>query len=89
MKNESFWELQRTLSAEFSKHVLAHPEIDEQIPDGAQIIFNLKDNAEFNDWALEAARSQCEPNQPMVIVKVEGLAPVPDSRLIRPELVPA
>lgn len=89
MKDESFWELQRTLSAEFSKYVLAHPEIDEQIPDGAQVTFNLKDNPEFNDWALQAARSQCEPNQPMVIVKVEGLAPVPSSRLIGPELVPA
>lgn len=89
MKDESFWELQRVLSAEFSKHVLGHPEIDEQIPDGAQVIFNLENNPEFNDWALRVARAQCEPNQSMVIVKIKGLAPVPASRLINPELVRA
>ena len=55
MKSDLFWELQRTLSAEFSKYVLSHPEIDEKIPDGAQIVFNLKDNPEFNEWALRIA----------------------------------
>ena len=58
MKNDLFWELQRTLSAEFSKYVISHPEIDEKTPDGAQIVFNLKDNPEFNEWALGTARSQ-------------------------------
>ena len=87
MKDESFWELQRTLSAEFSKYVLANSEIDEQIPDGAQVVFNLEDNPQFNDWALQVSRSQCEPNQPMIVVKVKGLAPVSASRLIEPELV--
>jgi len=89
MKDESFWELQRVLSAEFSKYVLAHPEIDDQIPDGAQVVFNLQDNVEFNDWALQVAHSQCEPKQPMIVVKIKGLIPVPTSRLIEPELVRA
>lgn len=86
MKDELFWELQRTLSAEFSKYILSHPEIDEQIPDGAQIVFNLEDNPEFNDWAIQIARSQQEENQPVVFVTVKELAPFPVSRIIKPEL---
>lgn len=86
MKDESFWELQRILSAEFSKYVLSHPEIDEQIPDGAQIIFNMENNPEFNDWAFSIARSQQESNQPMVVITVKELVPIPVSRLINPEL---
>lgn len=87
--NELFWELQRTFTAEFSKYVLAHPEIENQVPDGARIVFNLADNPEFNVWAIKVARSQQEKNQPMIIVKVKGLTPVSPSRLINPKLVPA
>ncbi len=86
MKNELFWELQRTLSAEFSKYVLSHPEIDEQIPNGAQIIFNLENNPEFNKWAIEVARSQREKGQPIVFVKVKELSPIPASRIVNPKL---
>jgi len=86
MKDELFWELQRTLSGEFSKYVLAHPEIDDKIPNGAQIVFNLEDNPEFNEWAVKIARSQQEEKQPVVFLTVKELAPVPVSRIINPEL---
>ena len=89
MNENEFWQLQRTIGFEFSRYVLAHPEIDEQIPDGAEVVFNLEDNPEFNDWALRVARAQCEPDQPMLLVKIKELAPVPASRLINPKLVPA
>ena len=88
MNENKFWELQRTIGFEFSKYVLAHPEIDEQIPNGAEVVFQLADNPGFNDWSLQVARAQREPDQPMVIVKIKGLIPVPPSRLINPELVP-
>jgi len=81
-----FWELQRTLSAEFSKYVLAHPEIDDQIPDKAQIIFHLKGNAGFNEWATRIGFSQKETSQPVVIVEIDELAPPLESRLINPHL---
>lgn len=86
MKDELFWELQRTLSAEFSKYVLSHPDVDEQIPDGSQIVFNLSDNPEFNKWAIRIARSQQEIKQPIVTVIVKEMIPYPVSRIINPEL---
>ncbi|PIV53675.1 MAG: hypothetical protein COY53_06225 [Elusimicrobia bacterium CG_4_10_14_0_8_um_filter_37_32] len=67
--------------------MLTHPEFDERIPDGAQVVFNLEDNPEFNKWAVKIAHSQQEKEQRIVIVKVKGLTPLPASRLINPKLV--
>ena len=87
MNNEEyFWELQRTLSAEFSKYVLGHPEVDEKIANNAQIIFHLKGNADFNKWSEKVSRAQKEPNQPVIIVEIDGLLPPLESRLINPHL---
>ena len=86
MKNESFWETQRLLSSEFSKFVLSHPEVEEQIPEGALLVFNLEDNIEFNEWAMDTAHSQKEVNQQLVVVKVKDIAPLPVSRLVNPKL---
>jgi hypothetical protein len=85
--NEVYWEIQRTLGWEFSRYILAHPEIT-GIPDGAEIVFQIKDNAEFNAWAKEVARTQHESGRPIVIIEVEGLAPPPpvESRLINPHV---
>ena len=81
-----FWELQRTLSAEFSKYALAHPEIDEQIPNNAQIVFHIKGNTDFNKWSEQVSLAQKEPNQPVIIVEIDDLAPPLESRLINPHL---
>lgn len=90
MSNDKyFWELQRTLSAEFSKYVLAHPEIDGQIPNNAQIVFHLKGNTEFNKWSEKIGLAQRESNQPVVIVEIDELAPPLESRLINPHLIEA
>lgn len=90
MANEKyFWELQRTLTAEFSKYVLSHPEIDEQIPDNAQIVFHLKGNTDFNVWSEKIGLAQKEPNQPVIIVEIDELAPLLESRLVNPHLIEA
>lgn len=92
LSDEIYWKLQRTLSAEFSKYLLTHPETDEQIPDNAQIVFHIKGQDDFNRWSEEINRAQRESNQPVIIVEVEGIAPSPpplESRLINPHLVPS
>lgn len=81
-----FWELQRTLSAEFSKYVLAHPEIDDRIPNNAQIVFRIKGNDDFNAWSQQISIAQREPNQPVIIVEIDDLAPPLESRLINPHV---
>lgn len=86
INDKYFWELQRTISAEFSKYALAHPDIDDQIPDNAQIIFHIKGNLEFNDWSDKISLSQRELNQPVIIIEIDEIAPPLESRLINPHL---
>ena len=81
-----FWELQRTLSAEFSKYILAHPEIDDHIPNNAQIVFRIKSNADFNKWNEGVSLTQRESNQPVIVVEIDDIAPPLESRLINPHL---
>ena len=86
MNNPNFWELQRTIGFEFSRYVLKHPEFVEKIPDNALILFQIKDNPEFNTWAKEVLLSGKEPEQKVLTVEIERLLPPVETRLINPQL---
>ena len=84
--NEIFWEIQRTLGWEFSRFTIANPKIE--IPDQAEIVFQIKGNPEFNRWAKSMSRKHHESGRPIVLVKIDRLAPPPPvvSRLINPRM---
>ena len=86
MTTDEFFNKSLTLSFEFSRYPLAHPEIEEKIPKGALVALLLEDDPEFNQKAMELAKAKREPNQPMVIVKVQRLLPPTESRLVNPRL---
>jgi len=86
MTEKEFVEKNIRLSFEFSKYVLANPELDESIPNNAQVVFLIEDDPEFNKKSKSLAEKQREPGQPVVIVKIKGLAPPLVSRLIEPKL---
>ena len=86
MTDKDFFEKLSTLSTEFSKYVLEHPETDEKIPDGAQVVLLLENDADFNERNTALARSQQEEHQPVVFVTVKELAPAPVSRIVNPRL---
>jgi len=87
---ETIVEKNITLSFEFERYILEHPDVLEQIPQGAEIILLPKDDPELYRINLEAAqRAQGERSTtpPVVYVEIEALAP-PRSRLINPRLAP-
>ncbi|MBI4802506.1 MAG: hypothetical protein HY796_08290 [Elusimicrobia bacterium] len=86
MNSLNFWELQRTIGFEFSRYVLKHPEFVEKIPDNALILFQIKNNPEFNAWAKETLLSGKEPEQKVLTVEIEKLLPPLETRLINPQL---
>ena len=86
MTDKDFFDKSLTLSFEFSKYIMAHPEIEEQIPKGALAVFILDDEPEYNQRAMELAQSKREPNQPLVIVRIQKLLPPTESRLVNPRL---
>ena len=87
MNNDKyFWELQRTLSAEFTKYLMTHPELDAKIPNNAQIVFHLKGHTEFNAWSEKIGLPQRDPSQSVVIIEVDDLTPPLTSRLVNPHV---
>lgn len=76
-----------TLSFEFEQYVHEHPDVLEQLPDGAEVVLLPKDDPELyriNLAAVQKAR-QAGSGTPVVYVEIEALAP-PRSRLINPRL---
>lgn len=87
MPKEEVWkQLNAELGAEFDQYVLAHPEILDQIPDGAVLCFQLEGEEAFNRWSRRLAASS--GGHPIVYVRVTKLRPV-QSRIESVEITPA
>ena len=50
-----FAKKQLELTAEFGKYVFDHPEVDEQLPDGAYVYFEVAGEPEFNEYSRSPA----------------------------------
>ena len=76
------------LVTEFDRYVVEHPEFAVNIPQNAQIVLQVEGDKQYNDWSMQLAERQREPDQRVVYVKVKGLKPA-KSRLLRPEVAVA
>ena len=79
-----FVQRQMELTGEFAKYLLDHPEIDEHIPDGAYLFFEIEGETEFNRYGQQLAERRRQEGFPVVVVRCKGLHPVQGSRLIDP-----
>jgi len=84
---ETIIEKNQTLSFEFERYLLEHPETMAQIPSGAEIVLLPKDDLELCRINLKSAQKDRHQGSvpPVVYVEIEALAP-PRSRLINPYL---
>jgi siroheme synthase (precorrin-2 oxidase/ferrochelatase) len=77
-----------TLSTEFNKYLIEHPEFAEQIPDEAVVILLPADDPKLCAENLRLAEQNRKvddvPDRPVVHVKIERLIPPPPSRLVNP-----
>ena len=85
MMNDEVFQKNLELASEFSKHLLAHPELESEIPEGAQVLFLLESDPALSRKNLELGKKQREKGQPVVFVHVKGLRQEA-SRLIEPRL---
>ena len=81
---ETIAEKNITLSFEFERYIAEHPDMLEQIPQGAEVVLLPQDDPELYRINLEAARREKKVH-PVVYVEIKALAP-PRSRLIHPRL---
>jgi hypothetical protein len=87
MNEREFVDKSLSLSFEFNRYLIAHPEVAENIPKEAQIFFILEDDPEFSEKEMRLAKNSREEGRPQVFVKVEKLIPPFESRLINPQVV--
>jgi hypothetical protein len=89
MSAKAFTQRQFELTAEFGKYVFDHPEIDDALPDGAHVYFEVEGEESFNRHSRKLAQEQQKKDQgPVVMVRVKGLAPPQGSRLVDPVILP-
>ena len=80
-----FAQRQLELTAEFGKFVFEHPEVDDRVPDGAYVYFEIEGEAAFNTYSQTLAeRRRRDEGVPIVRLRLKGLAPPQGSRLIDP-----
>jgi len=71
------------VSFEFSRLVMAQPELARQIPENAIVAFEVDEDAELTAHSRKVSDAAREPGQPLIVVHIKRLAP---SRLVKPEL---
>ena len=71
------------LGFEFSRYLLAHPEIEEKIPENALVVFEVEDDPELSRYNRVLSHRTRSPNQSIILVHIKGLAP---TRLLEPEV---
>jgi hypothetical protein len=84
---EAITEKNITLSLKFEGYLSEHPEMLEQIPNGAEVVLLPKDDPELYRINLDAAQKArpVREKNPVVYVEIEAIAPR-RSRLVNPHL---
>ncbi len=74
MTEEELFSKNLTLSTEFDRYVLEHPEFAENIPSNAQIVLLPEDDPELCRKNLELSEIQHEEGQPVHHVHIQTVA---------------
>jgi len=86
MTERELIEKNMSLSIEFSKYIFEHPQFEDKIPKGAQVVLLPEYDDEMCAYNLRIAEKQREKGQPVVYVKIEKLLAPRLSRVSKAEL---
>lgn len=89
MNEKEFVEKSLTLSFEFQRYLIGHPEVAKKIPREAQVLFILKDDPEFTKRERQLGKTLRKNGQAVIFVEVEKILPPFESRLVNPHIEPA
>ena len=82
MKNTTLVEKNIELSFEFTRYLLDHPELEDRIPKGAQVVLLPEYDEKLKHFNMQTAKKQQEEGQPVVYVSIKRLALDRASRLV-------
>jgi len=82
MKESKLIEKNLELSFEFTRYLLAHPEMERKIPKGAQVVLLPDYDEKLRRFNLKNSMRQREDGQPLIYVRIKKLNPERRSRLV-------
>ena len=82
MRNTTLVEKNIELSFEFTRYLLDHPELEDRIPKGAQVVLLPEYDEKLKRFNMQTAKKQREEGQPVVYVSIKRLAFDRASRLV-------
>ena len=82
MKQSKLIEKNLELSFEFTRYLMANPEVEKQIPRGAQVVMLPEYDEELKRFNLRNSKRHQEKGQPVVYVRIKKLEPDRPSRLV-------
>ena len=86
-KEDKMIEKNIELSAEFSRYLFEHPEIEDQIPSGSEIILLPEFDTELREYNLKVGRGIESKGEKVVYLNIKNIRPKVLSRLEKVELV--
>jgi hypothetical protein len=82
MKEAELMEKNLELSFEFTRYLMDHPELEEQIPKGAQVVLLPDYDEDLKRFNLKNSQRRREKDQPVIYVRIKKLATGRSSRLV-------
>jgi hypothetical protein len=82
MKESELIEKNLELSFEFTRYLLAHPEMERKIPKGAQVVLLPDYDEKLRRFNLKNSKRQREEGQSLIYVRIKKLNPERRSRLV-------
>ena len=82
MRNTILVEKNIELSFEFTRYLLDHPDLEDRIPKGAQVVLLPEYDEKLRRFNMQTAKKQREEGQPVVYVSIKRLALERASRLV-------
>jgi len=78
-----------TLTFEFSRYLLDHPELEAQIPEGAHVVLLPEDDQELCEHNRQVCERERATGQPVVYIHLGSLLPEQRSRLRHVRIEPS
>lgn len=86
MSEKELFEKNLEISSEFSRYVIAHPEINQKLPPDSEIVFIVDSDPELTGFNRKLAEKIKQEGGKVVFVHIKTLLPKEASRLVEPKL---
>lgn len=86
MSNDKTFERNVSLNTEFMRYALEHPDILDQIPNSARLVFLPEDDPDLCKRNLEMAKAHPDGNRPIAYVRMKKVPQVQTVMVTVPEV---